>query len=395
MSPSRRSLTIALLTGAWVTGAVVAIPAAAAEVIAPRLATEHVDLRLERLATGLEHPWAAAELPSGEWLVTERPGRLSRIGTDGRVTRLAGVPEVASGHQGGLLDIVLHPDFGRGEGEGQGQGQDRDWVYLTWSQASHGGHATTLSRGRLEGDALVELETLFTQNHFAPTRHHYGSRLAWRTDGTLLMSVGERGRPPRAQDGGDHTGSVVRLTAEGGVPADNPFVDNETVLDEIFTLGHRNPQGLTVAKDGTAWSTEHGPRTGDELNRLVAGENYGWPEVSRGNDYATNQPIGVDSAPGMRDPVHVFAGRFAPSGLAEVTGDAFPAWRGDLLAGGLRSERLVRLSLDGDSVVEREVILEGQIGRIRDVRLARDGTLILLTDSANGGLYRLAPAAAE
>ncbi|MDT8880284.1 PQQ-dependent sugar dehydrogenase [Halomonas saccharevitans] len=387
MSLSRRSLTIALLTGAWVTGAVVAIPAAAAEVIAEHLATDHHELRLERIATGLEHPWAAAELPSGEWLVTERPGRLSRIGTDGRVTRLAGVPEVDAAGQGGLLDVVLHPDFGSKTG--------RDWVYLTWSQAGHGGHATTLSRGRLEGNALVELETLFTQNRFAPPRHHYGSRLAWRADGTLLMSVGERGRPPRAQEGRDHTGSVVRLTAEGGVPADNPFVDNEAVLDEIFTLGHRNPQGLTVAADGSAWSTEHGPRTGDELNRLVAGENYGWPEVSRGNDYATNRPIGVNSAPGMRDPVHVFAGRFAPSGLAEVSGDAFPAWRGDLLAGGLRSERLVRLSLDGNSVVEREVILEGQIGRIRDVRLARDGTLILLTDSANGGLYRLAPVAAE
>ena len=383
MSLSRLSLATALLlAGALLTG-----PAVAAEVIAPRLVTQHVELRLERLATGLEHPWAAAELPGGGWLVTERPGRLVRIDTDGRVTRLAGVPEVAAGHQGGLLDVLLHPAYGRGEG--------RDWVYLTWSQSGPGGHATALSRGRLEGDALVDLETLFVQNRFVPTRHHYGSRLAWRADGTLLMSIGERGRPQRAQDGGDHTGSMVRLTEDGGVPADNPFVDDEAVLDEIFTLGHRNPQGLTVAADGTAWSTEHGPRTGDELNRLVAGENYGWPVVSRGNDYATNQPIGVDSAPGMRDPVHVFAGRFAPSGLAEVTGEAFPAWRGDLLAGGLRSERLVRLSLNGDSVIEREVILEGEIGRIRDVRLARDGTLTLISDSADGGLYRLLPAAAD
>jgi len=387
MSLSRQSPTIALLLAS----ALLAGPALGAEVIVARLATDHHELRLERLASGLEHPWAAAELPGGGWLVTERPGRLSRIDTNGRVTRIAGVPEVDSASQGGLLDVVLHPDFG----QSTGQGEDRDWVYLTWSRPGHGGHATALSRGRLEGDALVELETLFTQNRFIPTRHHYGSRLAWRADGTLLMSIGERGRPPSAQDGRDHTGSMVRLTEDGGVPADNPFVDNEAVLDEIFTLGHRNPQGLTVAADGTAWSTEHGPRTGDELNRLVAGENYGWPVVSRGNDYITNQPIGRDSAPGMRDPVHVFAGRFAPSGLAEVTGDAFPAWHGDLLAGGLRSERLVRLSLNGDRVVEREVILEGEIGRIRDVRLARDGTLILLSDSADGGLYRLAPFAAD
>ncbi|APE31534.1 glucose sorbosone dehydrogenase [Halomonas aestuarii] len=382
-----RARVLAGLAALWGSLGLVATPAAGAEVIEPRLVTDHHDLRLERIATGLERPWAAAELPDGQWLVTERPGRLSRIDADGTVTRLAGAPRVAAGGQGGLLDVVLHPAYG--------QGQGKDWVYLTWSQAGSGGHATTLSRGRLEDDALVDLETLFVQNRFAPTRHHYGSRLAWRHDGTLLMSVGERGSPRSAQDGRDHTGSVVRLTEDGGVPADNPFVDDDTVLDEIFTLGHRNPQGLTVASDGTAWSTEHGPRTGDELNRLVAGENYGWPVVSRGNDYATNQPIGVDSAPGMRDPVHVFAGRFAPSGLAEVTGDAFPAWRGHLLAGGLGSERLVRLALDGDRVVEREVILEGEIGRIRDVRLARDGTLYLLTDSADGGLYRLAPAVAE
>lgn len=323
----RPSLAAVLrLAGAWITGLALTGPALAAEVIAESLVTEHQALRLERIASGLEHPWAVAELPGGGWLVTERPGRLVRLAPNGRMTRLAGVPDVAAGRQGGLLDVVLHPGFGKGTGQ--------DWVYLTGSRAGPDGYATALSRGRLEGDALVDLETLFVQNRFAPTRHHFGSRLAWRPDGTLLMSIGERGRPPRAQDGGDHTGSVVRLTEDGGVPADNPFVDDAAVLDEIFTLGHRNPQGLTVTADGTAWSTEHGPRTGDELNRLVAGENYGWPEVSRGNDYVTNQPIGRDSAPGMRDPVHVFAGRFAPSGLAEVTGDAFPAWRGDLLAGG-------------------------------------------------------------
>lgn len=389
MPLSRRPLAAALLlAGAWVTGTVVAGPAPAAEVIAARLATDHHALRLERLASGLEHPWAVAELPAGGWLVTERPGRLLRIDPDGRMTRLSGVPEVAAGHQGGLLDVVLHPDFGRETGQDTG----RDWVYLTWSRAGPDGRATALTRGRLQGDTLVEPVTLFTQNRYASPRHHFGSRLAWLADGTLLMSIGERGHPEAAQDGDDHTGSMLRLTEDGGVPADNPFVGDDAVLDEIFTLGHRNPQGLTVAADGTAWSTEHGPRTGDELNRLVAGENYGWPEVSRGNDYATNRPIGRDSAPGMRDPVHLFVGRFAPSGLAEVRGEAFPAWRGDLMAGGLRSERLVRLSLDGDSVVEREVILEGEIGRIRDVRLARDGSLLLLSDSADGGLYRLTPA---
>ncbi|WFM70516.1 PQQ-dependent sugar dehydrogenase [Halomonas sp. CKK8] len=378
MHSPRHALSTALLLG----GALIAGPAVAAEVVEERIITDHHELRLERVASGLTHPWSAAELPDGQWLVSERPGRLVRIDAQGEVTRLSGAPKVSTRGQGGLLDVVLHPDYGEGS----------DWVYLTWSQAGNGGSATTLSRGRLEGDALVDLETLFVQDRFSRPGRHYGSRLAWLPDGTLLMSVGERGSPERAQDRGDHAGSVLRLTAEGEVPDDNPFVDDDDARPELFTYGNRNPQGLTVAADGTAWSTEHGPRTGDELNRLEAGVNYGWPEVSRGNDYATNRPIGRDSAPGMRDPVHVFAGRFAPSGLAEVTGDTFTAWQGHLLAGGLASERLVRLALDGDRVVEREVILEGEIGRIRDVRLGRDGALYLLSDHADGGLYRLVPA---
>ncbi|TDR56025.1 glucose/arabinose dehydrogenase [Halomonas ventosae] len=378
MHSPRHALSTALLLG----GILLAGPAVAAEVVEERIVTDHLELRLERVASGLTHPWSAAELPDGQWLVTERPGRLVRIDAQGEVSRVSGVPEVSTRGQGGLLDVVLHPDYGEGS----------DWVYLTWSQAGNGGSATTLSRGRLEDDALVDLETLFVQDRFSRPGRHYGSRLAWLPDGTLLMSVGERGSPERAQDRGDHAGSVLRLTAEGKVPDDNPFVDDDDARPELFTYGNRNPQGLTVAADGTAWSTEHGPRTGDELNRLEAGVNYGWPEVSRGNDYATNRPIGRDSAPGMRDPVHVFAGRFAPSGLAEVTGDTFPAWQGHLLAGGLASERLVRLALDGDRVVEREVILEGEIGRIRDVLLGRDGALYLLSDHADGGLYRLVPA---
>ena len=374
-----RRLPTALLLGGLTLGG----QATAAETLIERLETDHHTLRLERLATGLEHPWSLAFLPGGDILVSERPGRLARIDADGGITRLDGVPEVSTRGQGGLLDLALHPGFGSGEGED-------DWLYFTWSQAGDGGSATTLSRGRLSEDALEEVETLFVQDRFSAPGRHYGSRLAWLPDGTLLMSIGDRGRDPsRAQDGGDHAGSVLRLTQTGGVPEDNPFVGDPAVLDELYTLGNRNPQGLTVAADGSAWSTEHGPRTGDELNRLVGGENYGWPVVSRGNDYATNEPIGRDSAPGMRDPVHVFAGRFAPSGLTEVSGDTFPAWQGQLLAGGLASERLVRLALDGDAVVEREVLLEGEVGRIRDVRQGPDGALYLLQDAPDGALYRL------
>ncbi|MDT8896001.1 PQQ-dependent sugar dehydrogenase [Halomonas sp. I1] len=352
--------------------------------------TRHLTLCLERIASGLEHPWSLATLPDGRFLVSERPGHLTLVTPEGGTTRLAGMPRVSTRGQGGLLDIVLHPRFGS---EVHGDGE-HDWLYFTWSRTGDGGTATALSRARLQGERLEDLEHLFTQDRFSEPGRHYGSRLAWLDDGTLLMSIGDRGvDAARAQDGEDHAGSLLRLTATGKAPSDNPFVDDPGIDDEIFSLGHRNPQGLVVAEDGTPWSTEHGPRTGDELNRLVAGENYGWPEVTRGRDYVTNLPLGKDSAPGMRDPVHVFEGRFAPSGLTDITGDTFPGWTGDLLAGGLASETLVRLSLEKDAVAEREVILDGDIGRIRDIHQGADGALYLLNDASNGSLFRLLPAA--
>ncbi|PMR78630.1 glucose sorbosone dehydrogenase [Halomonas urumqiensis] len=373
-----------VLTASLLATGLLATPLQAAEVVAERIATDHHDMRLERIADGLEHPWAMAMLPDGRMLVSERPGRLALIDEGGEVSHVTGLPEVSTRGQGGLLDVVVHPDFAE---------PDNGWLYFTWSQPGDGGTATTLSRARLDGDRLADRETLFVQNRFSGAGRHYGSRLAWLDDGTLLMSIGDRGsHPPRAQDTGDHAGSFLRLTDTGGIPDDNPHVDDPDTLDALYTHGNRNPQGLTVAADGTAWSTEHGPRTGDELNRLDAGVNYGWPEVTLGRDYATNQPIGLDSAPGMRDPVYVFEGRFAPSGLAEVQGDTFPAWRGDLLAGGLASEKLLRLDLEDGDVAGVETLLDGEIGRIRDVRQGHDGAIYLLEDAANGGLYRLIPA---
>ncbi|MBB3330101.1 glucose/arabinose dehydrogenase [Halomonas campaniensis] len=379
-------LPAALLLGGLVVGGQALAAETLPEITVERIETEHHDLRLERIASGLEHPWAVAPLPDGRFLVSERPGRLALIDTAGEVTHLDGVPDVSANGQGGLLDVVLHPGYGQGDSE-------HDWLYVTWSQAGNGGTATTLSRARLDGDALVDVETLFVQDRFSAPGRHYGSRLAWLPDGTLLMSIGDRGRqPPRAQDRGDHAGSVLRLTETGGVPDDNPFVDDDGALDALYSRGNRNIQGMTVAADGRAWATEHGPLGGDELNLIEAGENYGWPEVSLGVDYSTRRPIGEASLPGMRDAVHVFDDRFAPSGLAEVQSERFPAWQGDLLAGGLRSELLRRLTLDGDRVVGNEVILDGEIGRIRDVRQGRDGALYLLDDSPRGSLYRLVPA---
>ncbi|MDQ7728746.1 PQQ-dependent sugar dehydrogenase [Halomonas sp. SpR8] len=365
-----------------------AINTAKAEIIQDSLETDHLTLSIERIADGFEHPWAVAFLPDGRYLVSERSGQLKLVDPDsGEASTLEGMPEVSTQGQGGLLDVTLHPDFEGGNSDG-----DNDWIYFTWSKPDGNNSRSALSRVKWQNDQLGEVEHLFEQDRASGPGRHYGSRLAWLPDGTLLMSVGDRGsEPPRAQASDDHAGSTLRLTATGGVPDDNPFVGDDTTLDEIYSMGNRNIQGMTVLSNGEAWASEHGPRTGDELNHIQAGNNYGWPEASQGNDYATNEPIGQDSLPGMIDPVYVFEGRFAPAGLAEVTSGAFGEWQGNLLAGGLGSEKLLRLRLVDGSVAEEELILEGQVGRIRDVRQGPDNAIYLVTDDPQGGLYRLQP----
>lgn len=357
--------------------------AAYAEVVHRALETDHFAITIERVAGGFENPWAVAFLPDGRYLVSEQSGALNLVHATGESQRLAGMPDVSQNGQGGLLDVALHPEFGNGDGE-------HDWIYFTWSKPEGRQSRSALSRVKWQGDSLGDVEHLFEQDRASSPGRHYGSRLAWLQDGTLLMSIGDRGvDPSRAQASDDHAGSTLRLTETGEAPDDNPFVDDSNTLDEIYTLGNRNIQGMTVLSNGEPWATEHGPRTGDELNQIVPGNNYGWPEVSLGNDYATNEPIGVRSKPGMEDPVYRFEGRFAPSGLAEVTSDAFGPWQGSLLAGGLASETLLRLQLEGSNVVSEETLLDGHIGRIRDVRQGPDNALYLLTDSNQGSLYRL------
>ncbi len=365
-----------------------AINTAKAEIIQESLETDHLTLSIERIADGFEHPWAVAFLPDGRYLVSERSGQLKLVDPEsGEANTLEGMPEVSTQGQGGLLDVTLHPDF-----EGENSNGDNDWIYFTWSKPDGNNSRSALSRVKWQNDRLGEVEHLFEQDRASGPGRHYGSRLAWLPDGTLLMSIGDRGsEPPRAQARDDHAGSTLRLTDTGGVPDDNPFVGDDTTLDEIYSMGNRNIQGMTVLSNGEAWASEHGPRTGDELNHIEAGNNYGWPTVSQGNDYATNEPIGEDSLPGMVDPVYLFEGRFAPAGLAEVTSEAFGEWQGSLLAGGLGSEKLLRLRLDEGRVAEEELILQGEVGRIRDVRQGPDDAIYLLTDEPQGGLYRLAP----
>ncbi|RUR26864.1 PQQ-dependent sugar dehydrogenase [Vreelandella andesensis] len=354
---------------------------AQADMVHGAIETEQMTLSLERVTSGLRSPWAVAFLPDGRFLVSERRGQLVLVDQEGNRRALEGLPTVSHRGQGGLLDITVHPAFGDGE---------HDWIYFTWSKPDGNNSRSALSRVKWKEDSLGEVEHLFEQDRASSPGRHYGSRLAWLADGTLLMSIGDRGvNPSRAQASDDHAGSTLRLTDTGGVPNDNPFVGDNSTLDEIYSLGNRNIQGMTVRSNGEPWATEHGPRTGDELNHIKAGSNYGWPNVSLGNDYRTNEPIGVKSMPGMVDSVYRFEGRFAPSGLAEVTSNAFGDWQGQLLAGGLASETLLRLQLENDSVVDEEVILDGHIGRIRDVRQGPSDAIYLLTDGDQGDLYRL------
>jgi aldose sugar dehydrogenase len=379
-----RTITGTLVALATIGVLCTALPArASGEVVAEEIGTQYERIRLVRVAGGLEHPWAVAFLPDDNYLVTERPGRLNIV-ADGAATPVSGLPPIYAFRQGGLLDVTLHPDFA-----------ENGWVYLTYSKGGTDGTTTALGRGRLEGTRLVDFEELFVQDRLSEPGRHYGSRIAWLSDGTLLLSIGDRGAdPPRAQDPLDHAGKVLRLNADGSVPDDNPFVGRDDVLPEIYTLGHRNIQGLVVVPDSDdIWATEHGARGGDELNLIRGGENYGWPIITRSRDYRTQRQYGeARSREGYVDPVYEFLPTLAPSGLALVTQERFPGWRGDLLAGGLSAERIRRVVLEDGVVVHEEELLLGLIGRIRDVREGPDGHIYILSDEANGGLYRIEPA---
>lgn len=354
------------------------------EVVEERIETQDADIRLVRVTGPFEHPWAMAFLPDGRMLVTERPGRLKLVDADS-IEEISGLPEISSQSQGGLLDVVLHPQY-----------EENGWIYMTFSKPGDG-TATALMRARLDGQRLTDVEELFVQDRFSSAGRHYGSRLAWTWDGKLLMSIGDRGaEPPRAQDLGDHAGSLLRLNDDGSVPEDNPFVGREDALDEIYAQGLRNIQGLVVdIENERIWASDHGPRGGDEINLVEAGENYGWPRQTHGRDYRTGGPFPGSEGEvveGMVDPVHVFDPTHPPSGLALVTTERFPGWQGDLLSGGLASQKIQRLVLENEAVSLEETLLENKIGRIRDVRQGPEGYIYILVDASDASLYRLEPA---
>ncbi len=350
-------------------------------------------LRPQVITEGLAHPWALAFLPSQRMLVTERPGRLRLIEADGRLgASISGVPAVAAGGQGGLLDVLLDSDFARNR-----------TLYLCFSEPGPGGSSTALLRATLSADesALENPRVIFSQRPKVSSRLHFGCRLAegsrgGQADGSLFLALGERYfRRDDAQRLDNHHGKLVRVGKDGSVPADNPLLQRAGALPEIWSWGHRNPQGLVTAPDGTLWLHEHGPQGGDEINLPQAGRNYGWPVVSFGENYG-GSPVGsgLSTQPGMEPPLHHWTPSIAPSGMAFLTSERYgAAWRGNLFVGSLKFGYLSRLELSqpfGGQVLREHKLLEG-LGRIRDVRQGPDGLLYVLTDSARGQLVRLAP----
>lgn len=348
-------------------------------------------IALELLADGLQNPWSLQFLPDGEILVTERPGFL-RILRGGVLDPepIGGVPEVRRSVLGGLLDLVLHPDFAR-----------NGRLYLSYSKPLEDGLSTTaIAAATFDGRALTDVEDIFVANTRSNSVVNFGGPMAFGRDGKLYVAVGERQEQERAQDPQDHGGKVLRLNDNGTVPADNPFVGDPAFLPEIFTLGHRSPQGLAVHPDtGELWEHEHGPLGGDEINVLVAGANYGWPLVSYGTDYDGTQitETGASAAEGLESPLVYWVPSIAPSGLDFYTGDVFAAWQGNVLVGSMMRGRvrgsghLQRLSFENGRAITREPILLELRQRIRAVREGPDGLIYVLTDENPGVLLRLSP----
>lgn len=339
--------------------------------------------RLATLSRGLEQPWSIAFLPDGRLLITERPGRL-RLFANGRLepTPLGGVPKVYASNQGGLLDVCLHPAFVRNR-----------VLYLSYSAEGAGGAATVVARAEFTDGGLRNVTPIFEALPRTSGGLHFGSRIAFDRDGLMYVTTGERYQMRRAQDLGDLGGKVIRLRDDGSVPSDNPFVGRAGARPEIFTYGHRNPQGLAMNPEtGRMWLVEHGPRGGDELNLLTAGANYGWPLVTHGIDYSGAKISDHKSLPGLQDPVRVWVPSISPSGLCFYTGQRFPGWRGSAFTGALSNEALFRIELDGERYRGEERLLAGRLPYIRDVRQGPDGLLYVVTHVNDGGLYRIEPA---
>jgi len=346
-------------------------------------------ISVETVADGLKRPWGMVFLPDGRMLVTERVGTLRLVSPDGSISEpLSGVPEVVAKGQGGLLDVALDPGF-----------LTNKMIYLSYAEPGEGGAGTAVARGRLEGNAIEDLKVIFQQTPKVSGSRHFGSRLTFAPDGTLFVTLGDRGKSDPVQDLSTHVGKIVRINPDGSVPQDNPFIGQSDAQPEIWSLGHRNVQSAAIdPRTGKLWTLEFGPRGGDELNRPAPGENYGWPLVSWGTQYSGTEIPDPPTQPEFADAVRHWTPVISPSGAtfyaAEPvpgwTSEAISAWSGDLLVGGLSSRGIVRLSIDGEEVTDEERIPLGV--RVRDVIEGPDGAVYALTDENDGKILRITAA---
>ncbi|PCJ98246.1 MAG: hypothetical protein COA50_01695 [Flavobacteriaceae bacterium] len=341
---------------------------------------ESVDFTAEIVIDNLSVPWGMVFLPDGSILVSELSGELIRF-KDGERTNITNVPEVYFRGQGGLLDLELHPDY-----------ENNGWIYITYSskEGEEKGGNTAIMRAKLEGNALVDNELLYKASPNTTKGQHYGSRIAFDNEGYLYFSAGERGeRDVNPQDITRDNGKIYRLHDDGRIPADNPFVNDETAKKAIYSYGHRNPQGLVKHPvTGAIWDHEHGPRGGDEINIIKKGKNYGWPVVTYGINYGGTPITDKTEMEGMEQPIHYWVPSIAPSGITFVTSDKYPAWKGNLLVGSLVFQYLELLEMDGEKVTNRIKLLEG-MGRVRNVKQSPDGYIYVAIEGK--GLYKLVP----
>ncbi|HYC84137.1 MAG TPA: PQQ-dependent sugar dehydrogenase [Chryseosolibacter sp.] len=339
---------------------------------------------VDTVSTTLENPWGIAFLPDGRILVTEREGRIVQF-KDGKqlAEEIQNVPAVFANGQGGLLDIKLHPDY-----------ESNGWIYLTYSKPGQGGGGTTLSRTKLDGNAFVEFQELFSAQPFTNSGSHFGSRIAFDGKGYIFFSSGERGEMQNAQNLGNHLGKILRLHDDGRVPNDNPFVNKTGAKPEIWSYGNRNPQGVVYDDaTGTLWAHEHGPKGGDELNRIEKGKNYGWPSITYGINYDGNPITDKTEQEGMEQPVTYWVPSIAPCGMAILKGDKFPGWKSNLLIGALAFRHVARVVIEDGKYVKQEKLLD-QVARVRAVEESPEGFIYVATEGP-GMLLKLSPAVKE
>jgi len=343
--------------------------------------SERQNFGIDTLASGLNNPWGLAFLPDGRILVTERSGEI-RIIQNGRLSseRIQNVPAVFRNGQGGLLDIQIHPNYA-----------STGWIYISYARPGTGGGATALARARLQGNAFTEVQELFVGQPFSNSGQHFGSRIAFDGEGHVFLSTGDRGTPAHAQNLNNHWGKVLRLRDDGRIPIDNPFINTASARPEIWSFGHRNVQGLVFdAATRTLWAHEHGPRGGDELNRVEPGRNYGWPTITHGVNYDGTPVSGETQRPGMEQPVRQWTPSIAPCGMALVTSARYPNWRGNLLIGALAQAHVARVELTAAGAYVREERLFSNLARFRCVAQSPDGYLHVASETP-GMVFRIVP----